>query len=159
MDKINSILNNEKFKDYIKKNKRYERDRKFCRHNLQHFLDVARVSYILVLENKIDVSKDIVYGAALLHDIGRWIQYKENIPHEIASHRLAEEILTSAGYEELETEIILSAILNHRKEDNLEGSFNHIFYLSDKLSRNCFHCKAVQECKWSKEKKNYNISY
>lgn len=159
MDKINSILNDEKFKDYIKKNKRYEKDRKFCRHNLQHFLDVARIAYILVLENKIDISKDIVYGTALLHDIGRWVEYKENVPHEIASHKLAKEILTSSEYEDTEIEIILSTILNHRKEDNEKLSFNHIFYLSDKLSRNCLYCKALDECKWSDEKKNYKIKY
>lgn len=159
MDKINYILKNEEFNQYIKKNKKYEKDRKFCRHNLQHFLDVARIAYILVLENKINISKDIVYGTALLHDIGRWIEYKEGISHELASYNLAKEILISSGYEDWEIEIILTTILNHRKEQNEKESFNYIFHMSDKLSRNCLYCKVTDECKWSDEKKNYNITY
>lgn len=159
MDKINSILNNENFNEYVKKNKRCEKDRKFCKHNIQHFLDVARIAYILVLENKINVSKDVVYGTALLHDIGRWVEYKENVHHEVASSKLAREILIAAGYETEEMNIILNTILSHRQEENEKNSFGHIFYLSDKLSRNCFYCKAVDECKWSDEKKNYTINY
>lgn len=159
MDKINAVLNNQKFAEHLKKNELYERERKFCCHNLQHFLDVARLAYVMVLENNMDVSKEIVYGAALLHDIGKWMQYEEGIPHEISSYKLAKEILLEGGYETKEIEFILSAILNHRKENNPKGTFNHIFYLSDKLSRNCFSCDSIDKCKWPKEKKNYGIIY
>ncbi|NMM64792.1 HD domain-containing protein [Clostridium sp. P21] len=159
MDKINSILNNEEFKEYIKKNEGYEKGRKFCKHNLQHFLDVARIAYILVLENGLNISKDIIYGTALLHDIGRWLEYKENVDHEIASSKLAKEILEVSRYNDEEIKIIMDTILNHRKEGNEESSFSYVFYLSDKASRNCFYCKAIDECKWLDEKKNYNIKY
>lgn len=159
MYRVNAILNNYRFKEYLSKNEEYERNRIFCGHNLQHFLDVARIAYIMVLENNIKLSKDIVYAAALLHDIGRWIQYKEGISHEIASHNLAKDILLECDYKKEEIKIILDAISNHRDQKNEERTFNHIFYLSDKLSRSCFSCKAINECKWSEDKKNYGIVY
>ena len=43
-----------------------EEDRIFCIHDIEHCLDVARISYILAFENGIKIDKDIVYGAALL---------------------------------------------------------------------------------------------
>lgn len=159
MNKANAILKNKKFIEYLKKNEECEAERKFCCHNLQHFIDVARIAYIMVLENKLNVEKEIVYGAALLHDIGRWVQYKEKVPHEIASFRLAENILNECNYNEEEKSIILSAILNHRNEQNEQNTFDYIFYLSDKLSRNCFDCKVEDECKWSENKKNFMIRY
>ena len=159
MDKANSILNNEKFKEYLNKNKECEKERKFCGHNLQHFIDVARIAYIMTLENNLDIHKEIVYAAALLHDIGRWVQYNGGASHEIASHELAEDILVECNFDEYERTIILNAILNHRKKNNEKGTFDYIFYLSDKLSRSCFNCKAIDECNWTEEKKNYRISY
>jgi len=159
LNKVNSILNNNKFKDYLNKIRRAERERKFCGHDLQHFLDVARIAYIMILENNIEVDKEIVYATALLHDIGRWMQYNEGISHEIASHQLAGDILIEADFSEDERKIVLNAILNHRKKLNEKGTFDEIFYLSDKLSRNCVGCIAINECNWSEEKKNYKITY
>lgn len=159
MNKVNSILNNEKFKEYLNKNNQAEKERKFCRHNLQHFMDVARISYIMTLENKLEIEKEIVYATALLHDIGRWMQYSKGVSHEIASYELAQDILVECGFSEKERNIISSAILNHRKKANDEGTFEHVFYISDKLSRNCFNCHAADECNWSEQKKNYKIKY
>ncbi|WML36858.1 HD domain-containing protein [Clostridium sp. OS1-26] len=159
MDKVNSILSNNRFNEYLMKNQEREIDRRFCCHDLQHFIDVARIAYIMVLENKINIDKEIVYGAALLHDIGRWMQYQDGTPHEIASYKLADDILNECNYKQEEKTIILNAILNHRNEKNEKGTFNYIFYLSDKLSRRCFSCTALDECKWPKEKKNLKILY
>lgn len=159
MDKVNSILSNNKFKEYLMKNEKWEIGRKFCCHNLQHFIDVARISYIMALENKINIDREVVYGAALLHDIGRWMQYQDGTPHEIASYKLAEDILNECDYNQDQKAIILSAILNHRNEKSERNTFDYIFYLSDKLSRNCFSCTAIGECKWSEEKKNVRMIY
>lgn len=159
MNKVNAILNNYKFKEYLIKNQECEKDRVFCRHNLEHFMDVARIAYIMVLENDIDIEKEIIYSAALLHDIGRWKQYIEGIPHEKASYELADNILSECNYMQEEKAIILDAILNHRNEKNEKGTFNYIFYLSDKISRSCFSCKVQSECKWKEEKKNLKIIY
>lgn len=159
MNKLNAILNNHKFKECIIKNQECEKDRMFCKHNLEHFMDVARIAYIMVLENNIKIEKEIIYSTALLHDIGRWMQYINDIPHEKASYELADTILSECNYMQEEKAIILDAILNHRNKNNEMGTFNQIFYLSDKISRNCFNCKVQNECKWSKEKKNLKIVY
>lgn len=159
MERVNKILNNPKYKEYIKLNEAYETERKFCRHDLGHFLDVARIAYILVLENKMNVDKEIVYAAALLHDIGRWMQYRGEKSHEEGSADLAEDILKESGFAGSEKDLILDAVRNHRNEKPGTVNFSSIFYLSDKLSRNCFDCAAAGECNWKDEKKNLILKY
>ena len=62
-----------------------EASREFCRHDVTHFLDVARLAWIENLERGLGVSKEEIYAAALLHDIGRHLQYEKGIPHDEAS--------------------------------------------------------------------------
>lgn len=155
--KVNKILNSEKYKEYIKKNNECEIDREFCKHNLDHFLDVARIAYIICLEKGLNYSKEIIYAIAILHDIGRWMQYEKGLPHEEASEILAKELLREAGFLEYEENLILQAIISHRKDG--EEELNSIIYKSDKLSRKCFACSAESRCNWSKDKKNLNIVY
>ena len=159
MHRVNSILQNEKFKECLRKNYEYEINREFCHHDMQHFLDVARIAYIQVLENKLEIEKDIVYATGLLHDIGRWLQYETGVSHEKAGAEFAQEILIECGYEKQEVERIVKAIGNHRKKDNSNDSLSQIIYSSDKISRSCFNCKAYKDCKWSDEKKNNTIKY
>ena len=106
------------------------------------------------------IKKDVVYGAALLHDVGRYKQYADGIPHEKASAKLAPEILKECGYTEEETAQIIEAIKRHRdknaaEEDNLNG----ILYLADKASRPCFSCEVESLCNWKNDKKNVGIKY
>lgn len=155
MKRVNCILNNHKYKDYINKNSICEEERIFCKHNLEHFLDVSRIAYIMALEEGVDASKEIIYAIGLLHDIGRWVEYQGGESHEKASFRLSEEILDECGFNNEEKEIILQGILNHRNKE--ATGLNKIIYLADKRSRACFLCKAESLCKWSKEKKNLNI--
>ena len=75
MHRINCITQNQKFKEYIRKNELQEIDRKFCHHDMEHFLDVARIAYIKVLESNLKIEKYIIYATALLHDIGSIIIY------------------------------------------------------------------------------------
>ena len=157
-DRINKIYRSDKFQYSIKKIGELEADRIFCRHNLQHFLDVARIAYIMCLEQGLNIKKDIVYAAALLHDIGRWLQYEQGIPHETASSSLAYDILTEAGYDKGEIEYIQKAIISHRSS-NENIDLCGILYKSDKLSRACYMCSAQKECNWSAEKKNKGIVY
>lgn len=159
LDKINKILNNNYFKECLNKNIVCEKDREFCHHDLEHFLAVGRICYIMVLEKKLDIDKEIVYAAALLHDIGKWKQYSEGRAHEIASAEISCHILKECGYNEKNIDIIINAILHHRvdKVDNMD--FNSILYKSDKISRNCFCCTTQKLCKWSSLKKNSSISY
>lgn len=157
MNNINAILKNDIYKDALEKLKKYEENREFCNHTIEHFIDVARIAYIMVLEEKIDVSKDVIYAIGLLHDIGRVKQYEEGIHHDIASVDMSRDILKETSFTQEEVNIILNGIANHRKES--DNKLEEIIYKADKLSRQCFNCKAEKECYWSLEKKNFKITY
>lgn len=157
MERFNCILNDEKYIYYLKKNKSIEKDRKFCKHNLRHFLDVARIAQLINLEENLGFEKEIIYVTAILHDIGKSFQYEVGIPHEIASWEIAEIILKDYKFNNEEIELIKQGILGHRNKKS-EG-FSLLIYRADKLSRQCITCKAIDECNWSDEKKNLNIYY
>lgn len=157
MKKVNDILNNTLYKENLEKLLKYEEKREFCRHDLKHFIDMARIAYIMVLEKGLPYAKELIYAIGLLHDIGRVNQYEEGIPHHIASVELSKEILKKIDFTEEEKNIIIKSIQNHRKEADDELSL--IIYRSDKLSRECFNCKAINDCYWSDEKKNLKINY
>lgn len=158
MKNTNLILN----LDFIQKNlenlKKLEDDRIYCRHNLTHFFDVARICYILCLENNLTVNKDMIYTTAILHDLGREMQIKEGISHEIASSKIAKKALEFTDFSEKEKNDIIDAILNHRTKSD-ELTFKSLFYKADKLSRDCFNCKSYNSCNWSNDKKNNEIKY
>ena len=84
MENIDRIIHHPIFKMSMKKIGECEKNREFCCHGISHSLDVARIAYIVNLEQHLGISKEMIYGAALLHDIGRWRQYEEDIPHEEA---------------------------------------------------------------------------
>lgn len=157
MNKYNEIIDNKKYISYLKELEVLENTREFCRHNISHFLDVARITYIRVLEEKLSYSKDVIYAISLLHDIGRVLQYKENIPHDEGSVIIAKDILSETSYTSEEKKEIIKAIGNHRVE--ADDELSKLIYSSDKLSRNCFICSAESKCYWSKEKKNFKITY
>lgn len=159
MKRVNLILNNERYKKFIKEIEAYEKDRQYCRHHMDHFLDVARIAYILVLERHMDIDKEMVYAAALLHDIGRAEEYRNGLSHHVAGLTLAGEILKESGFNENEKTVILDAIKYHRNETEMLDNFSSIFSKSDKLSRKCYNCEAIDTCNWNSDKKNYNISY
>lgn len=159
MKRINNMINNHKYNEYLQSIEKFELKREFCKHDIKHFIDVARIAYILVLENGIDIEKEVVYAASLLHDIGRGAQYKDGVPHDEASVILSEEILIQSGFNEYEKSVILNAIRHHRSENEELNNFNNIFSKSDKLSRKCYICDASKECKWSENRKNNEIIY
>lgn len=160
MERIDKILNHDLFIEHMARNDAAEADRSFCCHNMGHLLDVARIAMILNLEKELKIEKDIIYGAALLHDIGRHVQYENGTPHEQAGAELAPAILAECGYDNKETNVIVKAISLHRtKEIADEASLNGILYLADKASRPCFACRAESACNWKKEKKNRTIKW
>ena len=158
MDRIGNILSNKKFIKYLNKNEKREKARIFCKHTLEHFLDTARIAYIINLENNLNINKEYIYATALLHDIGKWKQYESGIPHEIASSTLAKTILEECSFSEEEIEIINEAILGHRKKEENPKDLIGVISLADKLSRNCFYCKSKDSCNWNDEKKNHSIT-
>ena len=158
MERVWRIFTHPFYIQNLKKNKECETERIFCKHDMAHFLDVARLAYILNLERNYRVEKEMIYATALLHDVGKWRQYEEKIPHEVASAEIAEEILKDCGFEEEERADIIRAIRGHRKGIE-EGKLAEILYDADKLSRPCFACEAEKECNWSEEKKNKQIGW
>ncbi len=134
---------------------------KYVGRSREQLLDVARIAYILNLEGGLGLSRDLIYTAALLHDIGKSRQYEEGIPHETASAALAERILSDmpsdlafTAEEQLQ---ILTAIRGHRKPRSGAGPLESLLYKSDKMSRTCFACPAEPECNWDSAKKNTEI--
>lgn len=147
MDRINRILRSPRYKEYLIRNANAEVDRVFCHHDLTHTIDVSRVAYILSLEEGLGLAKDIIYAAGLLHDIGRWQEYADGLDHAISSAKLAPEILQECGYSQMETYQICQAIKDHRAGAHPEMDLNRILYRSDKISRPCTHCPALDACK------------
>lgn len=136
-----------------------EQGRKFCCHSAEHFLDVARIAYIQNLEEGLGIRREVLYAAALLHDIGKALQYKERIPHEIASAEIAGTILNDLGdeFSKEEKAAILQAIRGHRSSRNGQTDLERLLYESDKKSRLCFICPAEAECNWEQAKKNMEV--
>jgi putative nucleotidyltransferase with HDIG domain len=153
----NLLLKNKDYQTHLQNIYAYETNRQFCRHTIEHFLSVARIASIKTREAGFNYPRDLIYTTALLHDIGRFIEYQDNTPHEIASHQLAILLLESLDYSDAQKTLILDAIRNHRNPE-AEG-FSRIIYESDKLSRACYACPVEQECDWSRDKKNLTIVY
>lgn len=160
MERIDKILNHDLFIENMRKNEAAEADRSFCRHDMGHLLDVARIAFILNLEETLGLQKDMVYAAALLHDLGRHMQYADGTPHELASAEIAPSILMDCGYDNKETTVIVNAIRSHRTAEIAnDHDLNGILYRADKASRACFCCKSEKECDWKQDKKNFTICY
>lgn len=160
MKRIDKILSHDLYKKYTEQTNEYEKERVYCRHNMEHFLAVARIAQILNLKKKLKIKKAYVYAAALLHDIGRFKQYEDGTAHDKASAALAPQILADCGFNEQETEMINMAIRNHRNADiQYEASLSGIIYRADKLSRGCFACPVEQQCGRKIEKKNLKLRF
>lgn len=172
VDKVNQILNHSVYKAHLNKIKRYEADRAFCGHDLEHFLDVARIGYIWSFELGLKIDKSLIYGFALLHDIGRSLEYETGEAHDIASVRLAKEILEATDYRDYEKKAIIWAIEHHRLKHSLTDTgidqavldanpdieaFAELMRRADKASRQCYNCKAISDCYWDDDKKNMTI--
>lgn len=160
MKRIDKILSHDLYKKYTGQINEYEKERIYCRHNMEHFLAVARIAQILNLKKKLKLKKAYVYAAALLHDVGRFRQYENGTAHDKASAALAPQILSDCGFDEQETELIVTAIRNHRNtEIQMEESLSGIIYRADKLSRGCFACPVEPQCERKVEKKNLKLRY
>lgn len=163
--KYQKILENEEYKKYLEKICYLEKDRIYCKHDLIHSLDVARICTIMMYEQGKAVSRDIVYASALLHDIGRFKENTEN--HEALSVDIAKNILPVCGYTNSEISDIVEIISFHRGNYSIKQidelvmlgklDLKESFRIADQLSRNCFCCKASSSCKWKEENKSTNI--
>lgn len=152
MLRCNRICSHPLYKSSMKRIKENETDRKFCLHDLQHALDTARIGYIYILENGLDIDKELFYAAALLHDAGRY----SGKPHNESGAELAELIMPDCGFTDSETHSAAEAIRCHRT-DVSSDTFSSVLYMADKKSRICSECSAADECYWPEHKKNHDI--
>lgn len=159
MDRLNRIIGNETYVKHLHNIEELEKERIFCRHTMEHFLNVARIATILAIDEGAEIDRELIYAAGLLHDIGRDEQYENGVPHEIASARLAEAIMKEAGYDENMTQGVIRAILSHRDKDNDESDMlSSVIKRADKLSRQCFWCSAADKCHKKPSGRNETLS-
>ncbi len=160
MSKIDNILANAAFKEHLSRINEAEIDRIYCLHGIEHLLDVARISYIINLEESLGFDKETIYAMALLHDIGRNLEYEKGVSHHEAGGDIALGVLRDAGFDEADCRLICQAIKNHKelKKGEDKKSLNYLLFKADKLSRNCFNCKAYDSCYWEESKKNKGIT-
>lgn len=173
MERVNQILKSTAFMNNYQLIEGYEETREYCKHNLGHFLDVARIAYCLYLEEADVISisakqselihetiKELIYATALLHDIGRHVQYEKGIGHEIASSQIAPTILENCGFTSHEIPLIVESILKHRdSESRSRQDLVGWIYRADKFSRPCFGCHKQETCDRAPNKKQMVISY
>lgn len=164
MERIDRILKHSLFRQCRTQIEEAEKDRIYCRHNLDHSMDVARIAYILNLEEQGMIEKELIYAMALVHDLGRSREYHDGTNHHLAGAEIAEEILSDCGFTEEEIQTVCRAVLAHRSEEASGGSSaeeycKKLLYRADKLSRDCYDCKASKTCYWKDEIRNHQIKY
>ena len=161
MKRVNAILAHPLYRECYARLEELEKDRIFCRHQMTHLLDVARIAYISNMEQGLGIETEVIYAAALLHDIGKYVQYEDGTPHEQSGEKIASEILGSLSekdaFSDEENRMILTAIRGHRRLREDADVLEKLLYTSDKASRMCFACPAEGECDWSTEKKNMEL--
>ena len=159
MKNTDIVLNHKLFNKKINKIEDDEKTRVFCKHDFSHLMDVARICYIINLEENLNIDKDLIYVTALLHDLGRADEVDTGINHSILSQEIAQEILKDLDFNDESKQRINSAIKHHRTNEENGDRFIEIFYKADKLSRMCFRCPARSICNWPEEKKNKTVIY
>jgi len=152
MTRVNEILRHPSFIENLAKNAESERERVFCKHDITHLLNVARVAQLANLQQGLGLNCEHIYAAALLHDITKWLQQQQDIPHHESALPVAQAILADCGFDETEREAICNAIYHHRKGKSDEALAKVIF-MADKSSRTCFVCAARELCKKKEDKK------
>jgi HD superfamily phosphodiesterase len=158
MKRIDAIVRDPLFQDSLTKIKKYEQDREFCKHTLQHFVDVARIAYILMLESgQIQEfageagiwpadAKEVIYAAGILHDIARWREYETGEDHAELGGEMAREVLERNGFDPLEIKVITHAIFEHREQSTEMSRLGELLLRADNLSRACHECSAKDKC-------------
>lgn len=157
---VTALLHHPDFVAAVDTIERNEVSRRFCRHGLTHLLDVARITWILCLENQRSFDKEVVYLAALLHDLGRC---RDNANHDAVSVTLAAQLLPACGASEECCRLVTEAISMHRQKnaaiDLSSASLGELLAYADKQSRACFRCAAAEDCYWDAQLKNNTVLY
>lgn len=160
MNRVNALLHLQEYAARLSRLTALEAERPFCRHGLDHLLDVGRMMWIFALEEGLSLDREVVYAAALLHDLGRLAQLEEGTPHQEAGAELALRLLPEAGFCREEAEAVAAAIRTHRGSRSQGGrsALGALLYRADKECRPCWQCPARGECNWPEERKNAGIT-
>ncbi|HPR93288.1 MAG TPA: HD domain-containing protein [Syntrophomonadaceae bacterium] len=159
------LINDSLYNEYLQRNAREEMEPRFCRHDISHHFDVALITFILILENN-DLeyflkesgissrmaAKEVIYAAGLLHDIGKWKEYRDGDEHASYSAKLARGLLPRALFNPDEIEIICRAIYEHRNISNDMSFLGERLYRANNLSRICSQCGYNRQCPKVKQK-------
>lgn len=148
MTRVNQILENEDYISYIETIEDLEKERGYCKHGFEHGISVARIAYAYILERgKLILSKESIYAAALLHDIGRWVEYQTGEDHAEVSARLALPLLEVYNFSSEDIQVILEGIREHRRHDDSNLILlGEALSIADNYSRDCRHCGMQKKC-------------
>ena len=159
MEGVNKIKDHPLFLQHMAQNTAAEADRQFCKHDLTHALDVARIAYILNLESQERLPKEQIYAAALLHDITKWQEHADGTPHNVSAIEAATQILSDCGFSDGEIAAVCNAIFQHRSLSEGAAPLARLLFHADKKSRACYACTLSDACKWTDMQKNQSLSY
>ncbi|HCT92406.1 MAG TPA: hypothetical protein DF613_13680 [Lachnospiraceae bacterium] len=167
MERVNRILWHPLFRECLRQIGEAEQERIYCKHDMRHFLDVARLAWIANLEQGLGFDEEIIYAAALLHDIGRAKQYACGMPHDIVSAELIRQIMPECGFSADETAAVAAAVEGHSQsrstvmpekcENYVREYLGSVLKEADHISRSCFDCDARESCYWTDERKNLKL--
>lgn len=147
MARVNKLLDLDDYNFHIQKIKNLEKERRFCQHGFEHNLNVARIAYAYTLEKGEGILKEVVYAAAFLHDIGRWVEYETGEDHAEVSVRLALSLLEMSGFKLEEIQVILQGIREHRRHHEQDLTpLGEALARADDWSRDCRHCTEQALC-------------
>jgi HD superfamily phosphodiesterase len=159
MRRVNAILAHPDFRSLLSQIEGAEKTRPFCGHGIEHLLSVARLMTLMCRETGASLPPHLVYGVALVHDLGRATEYAGGTSHEVSGPELALPILLDCGYTAQEAKEICTAIQEHRSSWPGERSpLGAVLYQADKESRPCYACSAAKDCNWPDSKKNLTLT-
>ena len=172
------VLKHPIFTEFVEEIHMAEAFRIYCGHEIDHAMEVARLSWIYYLEESLkegelqgwssdlEETKDLFYVAALLHDIGRVAQYETGVHHAIAGIKPAKQILADIQAPLEWVDQILEVIAEHsdktaQPSDKATGypvkNLQYYIAKADHDCRLCFSCLAADSCKWTQEQRNQTI--
>ena len=148
MTRVNQILDNTDYISYMETIEDLEKGRCYCKHGFDHGLSVARIAYAYILERgELILSKEGIYAAALLHDIGRWVEYQTGEDHAEESARLALPLLEACNFSSEDIQVIIQGIREHRSHyDRNLTLLGEALAMADNYSRDCRRCAMQKQC-------------
>ncbi|MDO4540097.1 MAG: HD domain-containing protein [Syntrophomonadaceae bacterium] len=159
MKRIQHLVSDPTYQEYIRRNVEQEKGDSHCDHDMSHHFDVARITYILILEqNELNyfvkeaglssrlAAKEVIYAAGLLHDVGLWQQYISGECHATVSAQLARKMLPEAGFGAHEIDIICRAVFEHSSPSREMSFLGERLHRAGNLARNCAVCEHFDNC-------------